>query len=64
MLGSKEEPCPGSVLISFWCDNKNLYFLPFKILADISVLLILAIMNIWYYSYTAQMVSFGYAHLP
>ena len=28
MLGSKEEPYPGHVLISFWCvyDNKNFYF--------------------------------------
>ena len=49
MLGSKEEPYPGRVLISFWCDydNKNLYFLRFRILADISVLLILAIIKIW-----------------
>ena len=40
MLGSKEEPYPGRVLISFWCDydNKNLNF---------SVLLILAIIKIW-----------------
>ena len=31
MLGSKEEPYPGLVLISFWCyyDNKNLYFFTF-----------------------------------
>ena len=31
MLGSKEEPYPGRVLISFWCDydNKNLYFFKF-----------------------------------
>ena len=37
MLGSKEEPYPGRVLISFWCDYdiKNLYFLRFRILADI-----------------------------
>ena len=34
------------------------------ILADISVLLILAIIKIWLYSYTAQMLSFGYAHWP
>ena len=67
MLGSKEEPYPGRVRISFWCDydNKNLYFLTFlKILADISVLLILAIIKIWLYSYTAQKFSFGYAHWP
>ena len=33
MLGSKEEPYPGRVLISFWCDydNKNLSFLRFRI---------------------------------
>ena len=45
MLGSKEEPYPGRVLISFWCDyyNKNLYYLRFRILPDFSVLLILAI---------------------
>ena len=47
--GSKEEPYPDHVLISFWCDydNKNLYFLRFRILADISVLLILAVIKIW-----------------
>ena len=44
MFGSKELPYPGCVLISFLCDyDKNLYFLLFRILADISVLLILAI---------------------
>ena len=48
MVCSKEEPYPGRVLISFWCDydKKNL-FLRFRILADISVLLILAIIKIW-----------------
>ena len=32
MLGSKEEPYPGRVLISFWCDydNKNLYIYIFS----------------------------------
>ena len=32
MLGSKEEPHPGRVLISVWCDydNKNLYFFMFQ----------------------------------
>ena len=52
---------PGRVLIGFWCDydNENLYF--FRILADISVLLILAIIK---YSYTAEMLFFGYAHWP
>ena len=32
MFGSQEEPYPGHVLISFWCDydNKNLYFFTFK----------------------------------
>ena len=63
MLGSKEKPYLGCVLISFWCDydNKN-FFLRFMMLADISVLLILAITKIWLHSYTAQMLSFGYAH--
>ena len=48
MFGSKEYPYPGCVLISFLCDydNKN-FFLLFGILADISVLLILAIIKIW-----------------
>ena len=66
MLGSKEEPYTGRVLISFWCDydNENCNFLRFRILADISVLLILAIIKIWLYSFTAQMLSFGYAHWP
>ena len=37
MLGSKEEPDPGRVLISFLCyyDNKNYIFLRFRISADI-----------------------------
>ena len=49
MIGSKEEPCPGRVLISFWCDydDENLYFFTFRILDDISVLLISAIIKIW-----------------
>ena len=49
MLGSKEEPYPGRVLTSFWCDydNKTYIFLRLRILAHISVLLILAIINIW-----------------
>ena len=49
MFGSQEEPYPGHVLISFWCDydNKNLYFFTFRVLADISILLILAIIKIW-----------------
>ena len=47
MFGLKERPYPGRVLISFWCDsdNKKLGFLRFGILADISVLLILAIIK-------------------
>ena len=55
------------MLISFLCDydNKNLYFfLLFRILADISVLLILAIIKIWEYGYTAQILSFVYAQWP
>ena len=49
MIGSKKKTYPGRVLISFWFDydNKNLFFLRFGILADISVLLILAIIKIW-----------------
>ena len=49
MFGSKEEPYPGRVLISFLCDydNKNLHFLRLRTLADISVLLILTIIKIW-----------------
>ena len=45
MIGSKEEPYPGRVLISFWCDydNQNLYF---RILADNSILLLLLITKI------------------
>ena len=48
MFGSKEEPCPRRVLINFWCyyDNKKIIFLLFRILADFSVLLILAIIKI------------------
>ena len=48
MFGSKGEPYPGRVLISFWCDydNKN-FFLRFRFLGDISVLLIFSIINIW-----------------
>ena len=41
MLGSKEEPYPGRVLF------KTYIFLRFRILADISVLLISAIIKIW-----------------
>ena len=55
MFGLKESPYPAHVLISLWCDsdNKNfLFFLYSSILADISVLFILAIIKIWYYSYT------------
>ena len=49
MFGLKERPYPGRELKSFWCDsdNKNFDFLCFSILADISVLLILAIIKIW-----------------
>ena len=44
-----ERPYPAHVLICFWCDsdNKNLDFLRFRILGDISVLFILAIIKIW-----------------
>ena len=40
---------PGRVLISFRCDsdNQNFIFLRFRILADISILLILAIIKNW-----------------
>ena len=49
MFGLKERPYSAHVLISFWCDsdNKNFDFLRFRILADISVLFILAIIKIW-----------------
>ena len=49
MFGLKESPYPGRELKSFWCDsyNKNFDFLRFCILADISALLILAIIEIW-----------------
>ena len=42
MFGLKERPYPGHELKSFWCDSdyKNLDFLRFCILADISVLFI------------------------
>ena len=45
MFGLKETHYPGRELKSFRCDsaNKNFDFLRFSILADISVLLILAI---------------------
>ena len=49
MFALKETPYPGRELKSFWCDpdGKNFDFLHFSILADISVLLILAIIKIW-----------------
>ena len=47
MFGLKERPYPGRELKSFWCDSDNNFFLRFSILADISVLLILAIIKIW-----------------
>ena len=48
MFGLRGRLHPGHVLKSFWCDsdNKNFDFLRFSILADISVLLILAIIKI------------------
>ena len=48
MFGSKEETYHGHVLISFWCDLifETYIFLRFRILADISVLLGLAIIKI------------------
>ena len=50
MFGLKERPYPGRVLKSFWCDfdnQKTLIYLHLIILADISVLPILAIIKIW-----------------
>ena len=50
MFGLTGRPYPAHVLIYFWCDsdNKNFYFLRFRILADfISVVFILAIIKIW-----------------
>ena len=48
MFGLRERPYSAHVVISFWCDsdNKNYNFLRFRILADISVLFILAIIKI------------------
>ena len=48
MFSLKEKPYSAHVVISFWCysDNKNYDFLRFRILADISVLFILAIFKI------------------
>ena len=50
MFGLKERHYPAHVLISFWCDsdNKNFHFfiLRSRILADIPVLFILAIIKI------------------
>ena len=43
---------------------KTYFFTFYRILADISVLLILAIIKMWLYRYTAQILSFGYAHWP
>ena len=50
MFALKERPYSGRELKSSWCDSDNkktLIFLRFSILADISVLLILAIIKIW-----------------
>ena len=49
MFGLNESPYTGRELKSFWCDSdkKRKIFLRFSILADISVLLILAIIKIW-----------------
>ena len=48
-FGLTERPYPARVLICFWWDsnNKTLIFLRFRILVDISVLFILAIIKIW-----------------
>ena len=63
MIGSKEKPYPGRVLISFLCDydNKNLYiqlkfqFCSFWLLSKFGNIV---------RPYTAQMLSFVYAHRP
>ena len=61
MFGVRERPYPGRVLISFWCDSDNNNFLSRSIiLADFSVLLILAIFKIWHRPYSltyAQIIS-------
>ena len=44
MFGLKERPY--SALISFWCDSDYMIFFRFRILANFSVLLILAIIKI------------------
>ena len=46
MFGLKEILYPGRVLNGFWCDSNNKNF-DFSNLADILVLLILAIIKIW-----------------
>ena len=50
MFRLKERPYPAHVLISFWFDSDNKhfdFFYVFRILADISVLFILAMIKIW-----------------
>ena len=48
MFSLKDRPYSAHVVISLWCDsdNKTIIFLRFRILADISVLFILAIIKI------------------
>ena len=48
MFGLRERPYSAHVVISFWCDSdiRNYNFSRFRILADISVLFILAIIKI------------------
>ena len=59
MFGLRGRIYPGIVLKSFWCDYDNInFFLRFIILADISVLLILAIIKILSYSHTSLLGLF------
>ena len=60
MFGLKERPYPAHLPISFWCDsnNGNLDFLRFRILTDILVLFIVAIIKIEYYNYTPRLRIF------
>ena len=63
MLGSKKEPYPGRVLINFWCDYDNKTVLVFWLIFQFCSFWLLSKFDNTY-SYTAQMLSFLYAHWP